>query len=120
MVDQTAKIAVYNPTPEVPLRLVINANAMRKPRVVRLKSGDQVLATWTLQKGAQSRDLVSPPLKLPQGIHELVLESDGTIEPPSIIGKLVPGVPKQFSFLVTSVELLDEQKLAAREGRTVR
>jgi hypothetical protein len=55
--------------------------AFREPRTVRLRSSTQVLATWRVAPG-NVQVYVSPPFRLPEGMQELTLESDGH-EPPA-------------------------------------
>jgi hypothetical protein len=54
--------------------------AFQQSRRVRLRSGDEELAHWEIRPGP-FRPLSSGPLRLPAGLCELTLESDGVCTP---------------------------------------
>jgi hypothetical protein len=75
---KTGRIAVYNPDPDRELQFAIEAVAAREPRRLRLRSGDAELARWDIPPDAL-RVYVSPKFRLPTGLQELTLESDGEV-----------------------------------------
>jgi hypothetical protein len=81
VIPKTARIAVYSPDSAQELSLVIDMAPLHKPRVVRIQAGSQELARWQLFPG-QYRHCVSPPFRLPAGLHELTIESRSSGPPP--------------------------------------
>ncbi|QDV38851.1 hypothetical protein [Tautonia plasticadhaerens] len=110
--EQDAEILAYNPTPGLPLRLELAASSYLEPRLVRLESGGRVLARWEVRPESAST-LLSPPISLPEGIHALVLSSDGACRPRRPEYAPVPGDEAPFSLWVTSIRLLPEPKETA-------
>ncbi len=80
VVGRMAKFSLYNPAPDQPVKLVFSAAAFPRARNVRLLSGGVELARWNVARGPQQLYL-SPPLTLPTGLQELILESDGETQP---------------------------------------
>jgi hypothetical protein len=78
--DRRAHLAVYNPDPERPLRLTIDAQSLHRIRKVRLVCEGRELGRWEVRQGTYQA-VASPPFYLPLGLHELVLESDGVSRP---------------------------------------
>lgn len=105
--EQEAEILVSNPAPGLPLRLELAASSYLEPRLVRLESGGRVLARWEVRPESAST-LISPPIALPEGIHALVLSSDGACRPRRPEYAPVPGDESPFSLWVTSIRLLPE------------
>jgi hypothetical protein len=79
-VRKTAHIALYNPTPDVALTLAIQARSVRATRVARIVSGGIELARWHITPGAP-RTYESLQLRLPAGLQDLTLETDGESTP---------------------------------------
>lgn len=71
-----ARIAVYNPEPDQDLSLILDAAALRNARSVRLLKGSTVLARWDVLPG-RYQSHITAPFRLPAGVHELTLESEG-------------------------------------------
>lgn len=81
ILSRVGHLAVYNPHPEEALSCILEAQASAAPRTVRLRSGNRELASWTVTPDSM-HGYTSPPFRLPGGLSELVLESDGEGLPP--------------------------------------
>ena len=77
---ETAKAVVYSPGPDRPLRVRLKASALREPREVRLLSDGVEVARWKVEPGDQ-QTFLSPPLRAAEGVHDLMLLSDGAARP---------------------------------------
>lgn len=75
-----AQIIAYSPGPGRDLTFRLRASAFRAPRAVRLLSGGVELARWRVEPGAP-RTYLSPPFRLPEGLHHLTLATDGAARP---------------------------------------
>jgi hypothetical protein len=73
--DREARLSVYSPGDQHPLRLTLDAESLHGRRQVRLVSEGRELAHWTVRPG-EFRDLSCPAFHLPSGLHEVVLESE--------------------------------------------
>ena len=104
MLARSAKVHVYNPTPNQPLAFGLEAAANRKPRQVTLKSEGNVLAHWTASPD-QNALLTSPPFSLKAGLNELTIECDGEDRPS---GKFfsAQGSTAPFSLWATRVAII--------------
>ena len=80
MVARLGGLAVYNPAPAEMLTFTLEAKALLKPRTVRLLAAGAELGRWVIQP-SEARQYESPPFRLPQGVHSLVIESDGEERP---------------------------------------
>ncbi|MEO6812239.1 MAG: hypothetical protein ABI353_24285, partial [Isosphaeraceae bacterium] len=107
-VAQTAKVSVYNPDPDREVRFVLNALAFRKARTVRLRSRGRDLATWNLAPG-KFQDYVSPSFRLPEGLQELTLESDGQERPAHHHEEVNEGDRKPYSLRAGGIALIATQ-----------
>jgi hypothetical protein len=76
VIPKTARVAVYSPDPSQELSLVIDMAPLHRSRVVGIRAGGTILARWRLAPGAYHH-CVSPPFRLPAGLHELTIESRG-------------------------------------------
>ncbi len=101
---KTARLVVYNPTPERPLRLRLEASAYKHPRTVRLLEGGAEVASWTIRP-EDPQTFLSPPLSLPQGLQELTLSSDGDDKLPSKAPPPFEGDLTRISLLATGLSL---------------
>jgi len=70
-----ANLAVYSPSPDQDIVVTLIARAYRKARTARLLAGDRELACWRVPAG-RDEPLVSPPVRLPVGIHHLTFACD--------------------------------------------
>lgn len=71
-----ARLAVWNPEADEPLRFTFDAVAVREPRQVRLLADGKELASWTIEAKAAG-SYTTGPFHLPTGCSELTLLSDG-------------------------------------------
>jgi hypothetical protein len=78
---RVATVAAYNPDAARPLRLTLTARALVRARTVRLRADGRTLAEWRIDP-VSMHDYISPPFLLPEGLHRLILESDGEAAPP--------------------------------------
>ncbi|MEO6809678.1 MAG: hypothetical protein ABI353_11255, partial [Isosphaeraceae bacterium] len=76
VVGRSGTLSAYNPDPARPLRFAIQAKALRRPRIVRLLTGNLEIARWTFPAD-QMRLVLSDPFLLPAGLQTLTLETDG-------------------------------------------
>jgi hypothetical protein len=74
LVPNRARLMVYNPDPARNLTLVLDAASLRRQQSVQLRSGAEILARWDLGPGSY-QCCVSPPFRLPAGLHELTIET---------------------------------------------
>jgi hypothetical protein len=80
--ERVARLAVYNPDSDSALSISLEARALHHARTVRLLSGSRVLAQW-VHGHDRFRIVRSAAFRLPQGLHELALSSDGEESPNS-------------------------------------
>jgi hypothetical protein len=80
--DRQAHILLYNPASDRELQLTIDARSLHETRRVRLVSAGKELARWEVQP-APFQMLARHPFRLASGLHDLMLESDGTSRPRS-------------------------------------
>ncbi len=103
MVEKSARVHIYNPTPDQPLTFHMEAVAQKRARNVTLKSGGVELARWQVEPiGRASLD--SPPFTLAVGLHELTIESDGE-DHPYRTDSVVTASNTPFSLWATQVGL---------------
>jgi hypothetical protein len=81
-VGRIGRLAAYAPESSGELTFTLEAAALGSPRLVRLRSGTEELARWTIKPGPH-RSYASPRFRLPPGVQELTLESDGEDRPRS-------------------------------------
>ncbi|HEV3167359.1 MAG TPA: hypothetical protein VGZ22_25340 [Isosphaeraceae bacterium] len=113
---KVGSVVVYNPDPERPLQFALEVAAFRKPRTVRLCAGEQELARWQVAPD-DPRTYVSPPFRLPNGIQELTIVSDGEESPSRRREAAAEGDMRPFSLRVASISLRNDSARAndARE-----
>ncbi|WP_435005259.1 hypothetical protein P12x_003154 [Tundrisphaera lichenicola] len=104
MVGPTARVLVYNPTPDQPMSLALNAASNQKKRSVKVKAAGRILARWQFDP-TDSTLVISPSFRLPSGLQELTIESEGADAPPRRI-LAAGGSPKPFSLWVSGVSLV--------------
>jgi hypothetical protein len=80
---RTGHLAFYNPQPEQAMTFTLAAIGFQEPRRVCLSAGDTVLACWTVTSDAL-HTYTSPPVRLPAGLQDLILESDGEKRPSTL------------------------------------
>ena len=102
-VAQLGRVTVFNPLPEHRLTLSLEARSLHNARAVFLRSGYQSLGSWIIEPSEQRR-YVSPPLRLPKGLSELTIESDGA-EAPLRADMTWEEDPRPFSLIVAGIEL---------------
>ena len=76
MVGPVGRLVVYNPTPDQPLSIGLEAASNKKDRAVTLKADGRTLARWEVS-ASKTSSLVSPTFFVSAGVHEMTLESDG-------------------------------------------
>ncbi len=79
-VGRVGRLMVYNPIPQKALVFRIEAASLYDSHTIRLCADGAELARWTVSPQAL-HDYPSPPLRLPAGLSELTLESDGARPP---------------------------------------
>lgn len=104
VVAEDARLVVYNPTPDRALRLQLDAASYLEPRTVHLRSNETDLASWQISP-RESSTFTSPAFRLPAGLHELALRSDGASRPRKPRYAPVEGDMKPFSLWVQAVSL---------------
>jgi hypothetical protein len=116
MVGPVGRLVVYNPTPDQPLSIGLEAAGNKKDRVVTLRTEGRVLARWGVS-ASKTSSLVSPGFLLSAGVHELTLESDGA-DKPSRMEPGIVGSPDPFSLWVRSIALkpVEAKAVADRSG----
>ncbi len=77
-----ARLIAYSPDPGLDLRFELIASSFRVPRNVRLLFGTVELARWRIDPGDR-KAYTSPSFRLPEGVHEMTLESEGASQPKS-------------------------------------
>jgi hypothetical protein len=78
--ERVARLAVFNPRDEWELRLTLEVKALRHRRIVRLVSGTDEFARWTIEPD-RFAVVQSPAFRLSSGLQELRLVSDGEEQP---------------------------------------
>ncbi len=105
MVGPTARVVVYNPTPDQPLAITLQAAANKKDRAVTLRSGGRVLALWEA-RAAGSLPLTSPPFTLPAGLQELTIATEGADKPSRREPGIIAADHTPFSLWVGGIGLV--------------
>ena len=100
------RIVIYEPASDhtVLVRLV-EVVAFERSRRVRLVEGDRELAGWTIEP-FKPTTIVSPPIHLTHGVHELRLISDSDDRPDHFIDRL-DDARTAYSLRLKSVEVVD-------------
>ena len=101
MVGPVGRVMVYNPHPDVPLTLTLDAAAHRTPKQVVLRADDAEVTRWTVHP-ASTELLASPPFRLGAGLHTLTLTSDG-VATPSKADAHIQGDKTPFSLWVSGI-----------------
>jgi hypothetical protein len=101
---QSARIAVFNPSPEQRLVLKGIVSSYQKPRTVRLVGDGRELARWRVEP-TEPVIVESPSFRLPAGVHELSLESDGAERPIKPEYAPAEGDTAPFSLWVAALEI---------------
>jgi hypothetical protein len=103
--ERRAKVVVYNPDPEIELTLAIELSALRRRRVVHLldERGTE-LARWAVTPRSY-RLCQAERLRLPRGLHALILESDGEERPRWPSEQATEGDPRPYSLRAGEVRL---------------
>ena len=114
--DRQAQMLLYNPTSERELQLTIDAKSLHQTRRVRLVSEGKELARWEVPP-REYQTLARQPFHLPRGLHELVLESDGTSRPRSRREAAGGSDMGPYSLKVDRFELDPSTALALRSAR---
>ena len=104
MVGPASQVYVYNPDPDQPVALSLDASGHQAARSVRLVGDDgRELATGTVRPNQPDLWEV-PPIHLPQRINALTLASDGSA-PPSPKAVHVEGDTTPFSLWVRGISV---------------
>ena len=107
--ERAAKMVAYNADAERPVKLVFEASAFSHPRIVRLLAEGKELARWTVASEALQL-YISPGFRLPKGISELVLESDGESRPRREGQQAAEWDAKPYSLHVSGLALIDAEE----------
>ncbi|CAN5886305.1 hypothetical protein BH23PLA1_BH23PLA1_19590 [soil metagenome] len=107
LTPRTARLTLFNPSEDRALSLTFKASTFQIPRTVRLLSGEKELARWQMSPGGL-REYSSPPIRLPAGVQELMLESDGEGWLPRSEPEVLSGDTGPFSLFVASIRLADD------------
>jgi hypothetical protein len=103
VIPKTGRIAVYSPDPEQDLSLVMDMAPLHRTRVVGIRAGARRLAHWRLAPGAYHH-CVSPPFRLPAGLHELTIDTRSAPGPAeSLVAEAIED--KSYSLRVARVSL---------------
>jgi hypothetical protein len=116
VIPKSARIAVYTPDPEQAMSLVLDVAPMHRPRAVRIRAESVELARWRLVPG-QFHQCISPPFRLPAGLHVLTLESHGIGREPAGLAA-EPPEDRPYSLRVGRVSLYNAE--SAPEAIAVR
>lgn len=82
----------------------LEAEAFRRARTVRLRAGDAELARWVVRP-REPRAYASPPFRLPAGVRELAIESDGEEGPAHSYEVATRGDMRPYSLIVRGIRL---------------
>ncbi len=113
IVSEDAELIVYNPSPDRPLRLRVHASSYLRPRTVRLVTDRGELASWRVSPTEESW-LLSPRVRLPNGLQVIALRSDGAERPRKPKYAPVEGDMTPFSLWVSAVQIVGEESLAGK------
>ena len=80
VVNRVGRLAVYIPRADQPLQFAFEGKSLHRPRTVRLVSGNTELARWVVTPDRYQL-YVSGPFRLPLGLQEAQLVSDGEAKP---------------------------------------
>lgn len=103
--EARARLAVYNPDPEQPLRLTLDAGALNRPRTVRVLSGATEVARFQVSPSTPPQTHTTPPFRLPAGLQVLTLDSDGQEVPLDDAQLAFAGDHEPYSLRVDAVAL---------------
>jgi hypothetical protein len=104
VVGKAGRVAVYNPDPSQDLTLELEAASFARARVVRVVAGDREVARWEV--GPESlRKYTSPAFRLPEGLHELAIVSEGEDRPRRRQDQPAADDTRPFSLRVAGVNL---------------
>jgi hypothetical protein len=78
LLPEKCQVVLYNPDPKTPLTLWLDLAGIRRPQMVRVRSGAVDVARWDVSPGGFQL-MSSPSFHLPVGLHTLTIES--TIRP---------------------------------------
>jgi hypothetical protein len=104
-VARVGHLAAYNPEAGRDLTLTLEAEAFRRPRAVRVVASGRELARWTIRAGALA-SYTSPAFRLPAGLQELTIESDGEERPVRGREAIAEGQWRPYSLRVAGVGLM--------------
>jgi hypothetical protein len=104
VVGKAGRLSVYNPEPDTDLTLTLEASAFRRARSVRVLAGDRELARWQVEPDVL-REYTSPTFRLPAGLQQLTIESDGEDRPKGHREAPAEGDVRPFSLRATGVAL---------------
>jgi hypothetical protein len=103
LLTRTGRLTVFNPSPDGVVTFHLMGNALHRRRTLRLLSEGRELYRWRV--GSDGWYLCnSQPFQLPQGLSELVLESDGE-EIPTRGEMLGQEDPHPYSLHVAGIRL---------------
>ncbi len=116
MVGPVGRVLVYNPNPEQPLTLTLDAAGHKTAKHVTLEADGVAINQWTIEP-TTTELYVSRPFKLTTGLHELTINSDGVAKP-SRTDSHIPGDKTPFSLWVSGLGL-KPANWEAYAGRTM-
>lgn len=104
-VEKVARLALYNPDASRPVHLAFDLAAFRRARVVRLLDAEGAeLCRWSVAP-RYFQGFASPAFRLPVGITELSLVSDGEDAPRGDQEAAREGDPSPYSLIAARVEV---------------
>jgi hypothetical protein len=114
-VERQGRIVVYNPKPDQEVTLALEVRGFGTKRNVRLVHRGVEVARWEIPRGP-FETLVSPRFRLPGGLQELTLESDGETAPRNSSQEPTEGDRHPFSLHVAAVliQAADVPQIATR------
>ncbi len=104
---RSAGLVAFVPEGTGPVRVRIEAMALRRDRNIRLMDGPREIARWTVRPGAFSSQ-ESPPLILPAGLVRLRLEADGEDRPSNRIEAATQWDREPYSMHVNTFAIVPE------------
>jgi hypothetical protein len=103
LVSRHGRLTLFNPHPDRRVKFVLECAAFRSPRLVRLVAAGKQMAQYRVTPD-QLRTFTSPPLRLAEGLQDLLIESDGE-DLPTRRDASVEGDRGTYSLRVAGVRL---------------
>jgi hypothetical protein len=116
LLARTGRIAVYNPDSSQDLNLALNTAGVRRARTVRVRvrAGSAELARWDVGPDVYQL-VISPPFRLPAGLHDLTIESEPVAYPHEDRDSIAKSEKRPNHLRVAGLKLIPRSDLARRE-----